>query len=244
MQFSITYSLVKINDHQWYIIVISKDGVVMKVRHSIKGLAPIASIILQIVCMALLSNHWADAQGMKSKVSNLTNDTIRPEDKLRFLDSVNKYRIQKGVAPLVYSFHDDKLARYRVKTIYKHIDSISDQEYLSNYMTHLHYKFEKNLIAYDNKYIHRDSIITAAGECVARLDKMSLIVRSNLVNNIFQGWKNSQAHWKEMMCPDYTYIVLHWHIDKKREYDLQKGGIFSLVLFNKVLAKKRIDSLK
>ena len=216
----------------------------MKTNYSIKGLEPIASIILQIVCMALLSNHWADAQDMKSKVSNLTDDTIRTVDKLRFLDSVNKYRIQKGIAPLVYSFHDDKLARYRVKTIYKHIDSISDQEYLSNYMTHLHYKFEKNLIAYDNKYIHRDSIITAAGECVARLDKMSLIVRSDLVNNIFQGWKNSQAHWKEMMCPDYTYMVLHWHIDKERDYDLQKGGIFSLVLFNKVLAKKRIDSLK
>jgi uncharacterized protein YkwD len=217
----------------------------MKTNYSMKkGLAPIASIILQIICIALLSNHWADAQGMKSKVSNLTNDTIRTEDKLRFLDSVNKYRIRKGIAPLTYSFQDDKLARVRVRTIYKHIDSISDEEYQSNNLQHLHYKFEKNLISYDNKYINKDSIITAAGECVAHLGKMTLIVRSDLVNKVFQGWKNSPAHWKEIMCPDYTYIVLHWHIDKKREYDLQKGGIFSLVLFNKVLAKKRIDSLK
>ena len=216
----------------------------MKTNHSIKGIAPIASIILQITCMALLNNHWADAQDMKSKVSNLTNDTIRPEDKLRFLDSVNKYRIQKGIAPLKYSFHDDRLAKIRVRTIYKHVDTLSDEEYKSNYLQHLHYKFEKNLIGYENKYVPMDSVITAAGECAAGLPKITFIIRTDMVNKIFQGWKNSPAHWKEMMCPDYTYIVLHWHIDKKRDYDLQKGGIFSLVLFNKVLAKKRTDSLK
>jgi len=39
----------------------------MKAKNSIKELATIAGIILQVVCMAFLSNHRADAQGMKSK---------------------------------------------------------------------------------------------------------------------------------------------------------------------------------
>jgi uncharacterized protein YkwD len=194
---------------------------------------------LSILIALLLSTTCIFAQNSSIKVNNFTDDTIRTVDKLRFLDSVNKYRVQKGIAPLKYSFHDDRLAKIRVRTVYKHIDSISDEEYKSNYLQHLHYKFEKNLIGYENKYVPMDSVITAAGECAAGLPKITFIIRTDMVNKIFQGWKNSPAHWKEMMCPDYTYIVLHWHIDKKRDYDLQKGAIVSLVLFNKVLAKKR-----
>ena len=194
---------------------------------------------LSILIALLLSTTCIFAQNSSIKVNNFTDDTIRTVDKLRFLDSVNKYRIQKGIAPLKYSFHDDKLAKIRVRTVYKHIDSIPYEEYKSNYLQHLHYKFEKNLIGYENKYVPMDSVITAAGECAAGLPKITFIIRVDLVNEIFQGWKNSPAHWKEMMCPDYSYFVLHWHIDKKRDYDLQKGAVVSLVLFNKVLAKKR-----
>jgi uncharacterized protein YkwD len=211
----------------------------MNPNFRVRDIHPVASFLIHVINFALFINFNAYSQKGKFNFSNLSDDTIRTVDKLRFLDSINKYRVKKGIAPLTYSFQDDKLARIRVRSIYKHIDSISDAEYKLNYLEHLHYKFEKNLISYDNKYINKDSIITAAGECAAGLPKSTLIVRTDLVNTIFQGWKNSPAHWKEMMCPDYTYMVLHWHIDKKREYDLQKGGIFSLVLFNKVLAKKR-----
>jgi uncharacterized protein YkwD len=211
----------------------------MNPNFRVRDIHPVAIFLIHVINFALFINFNAYSQKGKFNFSNLSDDTIRTVDKLRFLDSINKYRVKKGIAPLTYSFQDDKLAKIRVRSIYKHIDSISDAEYKLNYLEHLHYKFEKNLISYDNKYINKDSIITASGECVAHLGKMNLIVRTDLVNTIFQGWKNSPAHWKEMMCPDYTYMVLHWHIDKKREYDLQKGGIFSLVLFNKVLAKKR-----
>jgi hypothetical protein len=62
-----------------------------------------------------------------------TGDVITTEDKLRFLDSLNKYRIEAGVQPLEYLFQEDSLARLRVSTIFRHIDSIGDQEWKKRY---------------------------------------------------------------------------------------------------------------
>ena len=70
-----------------------------------------------------------------------TGDFITREDKLRFLDSLNKYRIEAGVKPLKYSFQEDSLARLRTRTLFKHIDSISEETYNSDIMEHNHFNF-------------------------------------------------------------------------------------------------------
>jgi hypothetical protein len=74
--------------------------------------------------------------------SNLkTGDIIPREDKLRFLDSLNKYRIEAVVTALEYSFQEDSLARMRTTTLFKHIDSISEETYNSYIMEHNHFNF-------------------------------------------------------------------------------------------------------
>ena len=70
-----------------------------------------------------------------------TGDIITREDKLRFLDSLNKYRTEAGVPALEYSFQEDSLSRMRTTTLFKHIDSISEETYNSYIMEHNHFNF-------------------------------------------------------------------------------------------------------
>ena len=74
-----------------------------------------------------------------------TGDIITTEDKLRFLDSVNKYRIKAGVAPLKYSFQEDSLARLRVSTLFNHAESLTEEEYQADWKNHGHFKIIQNL---------------------------------------------------------------------------------------------------
>ena len=90
---------------------------------------------------------------------NRTGNIVTNEDKLRFLDSLNAYRLEIGSVPLQYSFQEDSLARLRVATIFKHVDSISESEYKSDYVAALHYKFKDDIRAYDKKNVHPDTVL-------------------------------------------------------------------------------------
>jgi uncharacterized protein YkwD len=160
-----------------------------------------------------------------------TGDTITTQDKLRFLDSLNKYRILAGVEPLEYSFQEDSLAKLRTETIFKHIDSISEEEYKSDWMEHQHHRFIEDVRRYDKSNIHKDTVINWSAECSARISKLNN--PDDLVDELFQGWKNSKAHWKMMLEPKFKYIVLDWFIDNQRHIRIRKGTISSLVLFSK-----------
>ncbi len=160
-----------------------------------------------------------------------TGDTITTQDKLRFLDSLNKYRILAGVEPLEYSFQEDSLAKLRTETIFKHIDSISEEEYKSDWMEHQHHRFIEDVRRYDKSNIHKDTVINWSAECSARISKLNN--PDDLVDELFQGWKNSKAHWKMMLEPKFKYIVLDWFIDNQRHIRQRKGTIASLVLFSK-----------
>ncbi len=160
-----------------------------------------------------------------------TGDTITTQDKLRFLDSLNKYRILAGVEPLEYSFQEDSLAKLRTETIFKHIDSISEEEYKSDWMEHQHHRFIEDVRKYDKSNVHKDTVINWSAECSARISKLNN--PDDLVDELFQGWKNSKAHWKMMLEPKFKYIVLDWFIDNQRHIKLRKGTIASLVLFSK-----------
>ena len=160
-----------------------------------------------------------------------TGDIITKEDKLRFLDSLNKYRLEAGVQPLEYSFQEDSLARLRTRTLFKHIDSISEETYKSDIMEHNHYNFFEDVSKYDKEVVHKDTVLSWSAECSARLSRLSY--PDDLIDEFFHGWKNSKEHWKIMLDPRFKYIVLDWIIDNQRHIRIRKGTFASLVLFNK-----------
>jgi hypothetical protein len=166
-----------------------------------------------------------------------TGDTITTEDKLRFLDSLNKYRILAGVEPLEYSFQEDSLSKYRTLTLFKHVDSISEEEYKSDITENQHHLFFEDVIKYEKRHIHIDTVINWSAECSARLSKYN--IPDDLVNELFQGWKNSKAHWNMMLDPRFEFIVLDWFLDNQRHIKLRKGTFSSLVLFTKKLVKSK-----
>ena len=160
-----------------------------------------------------------------------TGNIITREDKLRFLDSLNKYRLEAGVPPLEYSLQEDSLARLRTTTIFNHVDSISEEEYDSDWLEHLHYKFIEDVRKYDKQLVHKDTVLNWSAECSARLSR--LLYPDDLIDQLFHGWKNSKEHWKVMLDPKFKYIVLNWFIDNQRTMRNRKGTFASLVLFNK-----------
>jgi uncharacterized protein YkwD len=156
---------------------------------------------------------------------------IRSEDKLRFLDSLNKYRIEAGVPALEYSFQEDSLARLRVNTLFNHVESLSEEDYKSDWQNHLHFDLRKDIKAYDKSNVVIDSFINMYGECAARLSRFS--DTDDMANKLFQGWKNSKPHWELMLSPNYKTISLFWFIDDQRELRLRKGTFASLILLKK-----------
>ena len=165
-----------------------------------------------------------------------TGDVITTEDKLRFLDSLNKYRIEAGVPALEYSFQEDSLARLRVNTLLNHVETLSDEEYKSDWQNHLHFNLRKDIKAYDKSNVVIDSFINMYGECAARLSRFS--DTDNMVDKLFQGWKNSKPHWELMLNPNYKTISLFWFIDNHREIRIRKGTFASLVLLKKAKEEK------
>ncbi len=165
-----------------------------------------------------------------------TGDTITAIDKLRFLDSLNKYRTLAGVKPLQYSFRQDSLAKIRTETIFNRIDSITEDDYKSEILSHMHFNLRKDIKRFDKSHIPVDSFIQMYGECSARLNKLN--VCKDLISELFNGWKNSKEHWEIMLDPNYEYISLNWFIDNHRHIRLRKGTIASLVLIKYDIVKK------
>lgn len=171
-----------------------------------------------------------------------TGNIITTEDKLRFLDSLNKYRIEAGVPALEYSFQEDSLARLRTRTVFNYIEQIGEDEYKLNPLENLHFNFVEDIKKYIIENIHEDSVLYWSAECSARLSKLNQA--DDLVNELFHGWKNSKEHWKVMLDDRYTSISLNWFIDNERHIKIRKGTFGSLVLFKKDMTKKAKAKLK
>ena len=150
-----------------------------------------------------------------------TGNIITTEDKLRFLDSLNKYRIEAGVPALEYSFQEDSLARLRTRTVFNYIEQIGEDEYKLNPLENLHFNFVEDIKKYIIENIHEDSVLYWSAECSARLSKLNQA--DDLVNELFHGWKNSKEHWKVMLDDRYTSISLNWFIDNQRHIRIRKG---------------------
>lgn len=167
-----------------------------------------------------------------------TGDVITLEDKLRFLDSVNKYRVLAGVKPLVYSFEEDSLARLRVRTLFNHIETLTEEEYQADWKNHGHFNLRKDIKDYDHNNVVIDSFIQMYGECSARLSRLS--APEDLVKELFNGWKSSKlGHWELMLSPDYETLSLSWFLDNQRHIRIRKGTFASLVLIKKAVNPKK-----
>lgn len=158
-----------------------------------------------------------------------TGDVIISEDKLRFLDSLNKYRTEAGVPPVKYSFEVDSLPKLRLKTILDHLQNISEFQYNKDFKKHLHHNFFEDATKFDKENIHADSTIAPLAECSARLqydDNLDTIAK------LFQGWKNSPSHWDAMMDSQFIFVSIYFE-------KTDKGFLASLVLSNKNKLKKK-----
>jgi len=184
------------------------------------------NLVMKKLLLILLSTVSIFAQSQFK-----TGDVITTKDKLRFLDSLNKYRIEAGVPALEYSFQEDSIARLRTRILFNHIDSISEETYNSDIMEHNHFNFLEDIKRYDKKNVHPDTVLNWSAECSARLSRLSY--PDDLIDELFQGWKNSKEHWKIMLDPRFKYIVLDWLIDNQRHIRIRKGTFASLVIFNK-----------
>ena len=169
-------------------------------------------------------------------------DVISTQDKLRFLDSLNKYRTLAGLKTMKYSFHEDSLSRLRVNSIFQHIDSIGETEYKKDIIEHQHHNWKEDWDNYDLKNVHKDTVISYYAECTARLHKLTEV--DDMVNKLFQGWKNSKGHWAAMMSPEYEQITLDWlddsqYVNSDKPLYLRRGYFAALVLFSKDVNKRR-----
>jgi uncharacterized protein YkwD len=188
--------------------------------------------MILVILFGLLNYEYSFSTTEYDKSENY----ITKQDKLRFLDSLNKYRELAGVKPLKYSFRQDTLASMRTETIFNHIDSISEDNYQSEILGHMHFNLRQDIKRFDKSHIPADSFIQMYGECSARLSKLNLC--KDLVSELFNGWKNSKEHWEIMLDPNYEYISLNWFIDNQRHIRLRKGTIASLVLIKYSMTNK------
>ena len=163
---------------------------------------------------------------------------LTPSDKLRFLDSLNYYRAKIGAPMLRYSFQEDSLARLRVATIYRNLDSLHKASIKYDYMEALHFRFDEDILSYDKKNVHPDTVLAWQGECSAHLSRFK--TSSDWTMDLFNGWKNSPAHWEMLMESKYEYAVLHLYTDTDRYFKFRLGSVASLILFSKAINKKSL----
>lgn len=165
---------------------------------------------------------------------------LAPSDKLRFLDSLNYYRAKIGAPVLRYSFQEDSLARLRVATIYRNLDSLHKASIKYDYMEALHFRFDEDILSYDKKNVHPDTVLAWQGECSAHLSRFK--TSSDWTMDLFNGWKNSPAHWEMLMESKFEYAVLHLYSDTDRYFKYRLGSVASLILFSKAINKKSLRS--
>lgn len=148
-------------------------------------------------------------------------------EKMMFLDSVNKYRIKKGIHPVSYFPDAERLSNLRIKTVHKHVKEVFKQktieEFFEDKLEHLHYNivWDFHSFKFHLKEQKKDYMFNPA-ECIALFFQKE----DNMVEALFNGWKGSPSHWNGMMDESYDNIAL-----EMKETD--QGLIGCLILFEK-----------
>jgi hypothetical protein len=170
-----------------------------------------------------------------SREVNLDFKTVLSQtEKHIFLDSLNKYRLEKGLKKVEYSNDAEKLANNRIYTIYKHrkdiLNSITKDEYRKNFLYHLHFGLYEDIEGFNinlrdnpkNNYI-----------MINPSENVAIFFENNgkLLYKLFDGWKHSPSHWEAMMDESNDTVSL-----EIKETD--QGTIACLILFKKFNKKR------
>jgi uncharacterized protein YkwD len=150
-------------------------------------------------------------------------------EKMIFLDSINKYRIKGGIAPLQYLSDAERFANVRLETIYNHLNdinvSVNHKQFRNNHLFHLHYGLLEDAFYFNETLRNnrkKNYIMITPSECIA----LFFQDEENMLHSLFNGWKNSPSHWNGMMDESYDTVALEM---KKTN----QGIIACLVLFEK-----------
>jgi len=138
-----------------------------------------------------------------------TGDMITTQDKLRFLDSLNKYRNMYGIPELKYSFKYEGISVNRIETIRTHIKKIGYEECRKDIRKHLHINFMEDFCKFNINTLPEDTTFTWKGECTLSVNNGYVLEKKlDIITEIFTAWKESQDHWCNMLDPDFKYIAL------------------------------------
>lgn len=158
---------------------------------------------------------------------------LTKEDKRIFLDSMNKYRLAKGLKKVEYYPDIEKLAKIRIKTISKHrkevLSSITNEEYRKNHLYHLHFGLYEDMELFNidlRNNRKKNYVMITPSENIALFFEND----GKMVYSLFDGWKHSPSHWGAMMDETNDTVAL-----EMEETDV--GIIACLVLFERLNKK-------
>jgi len=137
-----------------------------------------------------------------------STELVTLQDKLILLDSMNKYRTQLGLKKVKYSVAVEELTKIRTKTIYNHLKTLTQDEYVKNYKVHTHEGFWLDSFTFSTglKVKHSKYLMDAISENVCYF----MGYTDRVIPLSFEGWKNSESHWNAMMSEDIDHISLHY----------------------------------
>lgn len=180
----------------------------------------------QIIIIFLLAVTSAFAQSQFK-----TGDAITTEDKLRFLDSLNKYRNMYGIPELKYSFKYESFSVNRIETIRNHIKKISYEECRKNLRKHLHINAMEDFCKFNIFNLPADTTFTWKGECTLSANNGYVLEKKlDIITEIFTAWKGSPDHWNNMLDPNFQYITLAFEykdgiiISVLNSFDLERSS--------------------
>ncbi len=137
-----------------------------------------------------------------------STELVALQEKLILLDSMNKYRTKIGLKKVKYSVAVEELSKIRTKTIYKHLKTLTYEEFVKDYRVHSHEGFWLDELTFSTGLKLKKSkyLIAATMENVCYF----MGYTDNLIPQSFEGWKNSPSHWSAMMSEDIDHISLHY----------------------------------
>lgn len=130
---------------------------------------------------------------------------------MHVLDKVNTLRDSLDLGSLKY---DETLSK-----------AAKDQAYYmanKNKLTHFQKTFTKETVS--ERVIYYKGNRTYVGENVA-LNKEKLSDANHIAESLFKSWRNSPAHYKNLIHPDYTKMGLAYSVSKKKK--LYAAQVFS-----------------
>lgn len=151
--------------------------------------------------------------------------------KIDFLNRVNDERFFKGLPLYEYSSEADTLAKKRIETLKRHIDSIGSSGVRADVREALHYRSNEDFSWFNKNILPADSAIGWNSECTVMLWNADTNEVKNPSSMSFRMWKNSPDHWSGIMDKDFKRLAFAYEF-------YESGMIAVLVLWEGVEIEK------